>query len=123
MITVRLSIFLWIAVLLYFVCIIYLIKKGNLSLKYSLMWLFSGIIILLIILFPGAFSYLMEWIGVINSSNGLFAICIFLILVMLLAITSIISKMNGKIKTLTQLLGMAEKRIRELEKEELERKR
>lgn len=122
MITLRLSIFLWLALVLYFLCILHLIKKGNLALKYSLMWLFSGIVILFIVLFPSTFNFLMEQIGIVNPSNGLFAICTFLILVMLLAVTSIISKMNNKIKTLTQLLGMAEKRIRDLEREREENK-
>lgn len=120
MITFKLNIFLWLALLLYFLCIFYLIKKGNLSLQYSLMWLLSGIIILMVVLCPEAFNFLMDKIGIVNPSNGLFAICIFLILVMLLVITSIISKMNTKIKMLTQLLGIAEKRIRELEKEKVE---
>lgn len=79
------------------------------------MWLLSGTIIFLIILFPEAFNTIMNKLGIINPSNGLFAICIFILLVMLLILTSVISKINMKIKVLGQNLGIAEKRIRELE--------
>lgn len=112
----KLIIFLWIAVIFYFLCIFFLLKRKKLSLKYSLMWLFSGTIILLIILFPNVFNALMYKIGIVNASNGLFAICIFLFLIILLMLTSIISNMNNKIKVLIQIIGINEKRIRELEK-------
>lgn len=117
MISTKLSVFSYIAVVFYFICIFYLIKRKSLSLKYSLMWLFSGIVIFLIILYPKSFSLLMYKIGVVNASNGLFAICIFLFLIMMLILTAIISKMNAKIKTMIQELGLLEKRIRELENE------
>lgn len=114
--TFRLNIFLWIAIFFYFLCILHLLKKRKLTLKYSLMWIFSGIVIFLIILFPSIFNMLMSKIGIVNASNGLFAICIFLFLIILLMLTSIISGMNNKIKTLIQMEGINEKRIRELEK-------
>lgn len=118
MITQRLSIFLYIAIISFFICIFYLIKKKLLTLKYSLMWLFSGIVVLLIILFPEVFSSLMMKLGIINPSNGLFAICIFLFMMMLLMLTSVISKLNAKIKRLIQSMGIIEKRIRDLEERE-----
>ncbi len=114
--TFRLIVFLWIAVIFYFLCIFFLLKRKKLSLKYSLMWLFSGTIIFLIILFPNIFNAIMYKIGIVNASNGLFAICIFLFLIILLMLTSIISNMNNKIKILIQIIGINEKRIRELEK-------
>lgn len=114
--TIRLTISLWIAIIFYFVCIFFLLKKKKLTLKYSLMWIFSGIIIFFIILFPNIFNILMNKLGIINASNGLFAICTFLFLIILLMLTSIISSMNSKIKTLIQIAGINEKRIRELEK-------
>lgn len=114
----RLTIFLYTAIIFFFVCIIALIRKGTLSLKYSLVWLFSGTVIFLIILLPESFKNVMNKLGIIDPLNGLFAICIFLLLVMLLMLTSVISKMNTKIKELVQNLGIAEKRIRELEAKE-----
>ena len=115
MITQKLSMFLVIAIVFYFVCIFHLIKRKSLSLKYSLMWLLSGVIILLITIFPEAFNFIMEKIGIVNAANGLFSICVFLLLILLLMLTSIISKMNTKIKTMVQNIGIMEQRIRELE--------
>ncbi len=115
MVTLRLKIFLCIAIIFFFVSIFYLIKKKYLSLKYSLMWLFSGIVVFLIILFPEGFSSLMGKLGLITPANGLFAICIFLFMLMLLLLTSVISRINTKIKRLIQSIGILEKKIRELE--------
>lgn len=112
----RLIVALWIAIIFYFVCIFLLLKKKKLILKYALIWIFSGIVIFFIILFPDIFNMLMEKIGIIDPPNGLFAICIFLFLIILLMLTSVISSMNDKIKTLIQISGIYEKRIRELEK-------
>ena len=118
MITLRLSIFLYIAITCFFVFIFFLIKKKLLTLKYSLIWLFGGVIVLLIILFPGTFSSLMEKLGLITPSNGLFAICIFVFMIVTLLLTSVISSMYAKIKRLIQSIGIIEKRIRELEGKE-----
>lgn len=115
MITLRLKIFLYIAIIFFFISIFYLIKKKYLSLKYSLIWLFSGLVVFLIILFPEEFSFLMGQIGLITPANGLFAICIFLFMLMLLLLTSVISRINTKIKRLIQNIGILEKRIRDLE--------
>lgn len=117
MITQRLNIFLYIAIVFFFISIFYLIKKKFLSLKYSLMWLFSGMVVLMIILFPEGFSNLMYKLGLITPANGLFAICIFLFMLMLLLLTSVISRINAKIKRLIQSIGILEKKIRELEEE------
>jgi hypothetical protein len=82
------------------------------------MWLFSGVIILFIIIFPNVFAALMDKIGIVSPANGLFAICVFLLLIMLLILTSIISRMNMKIKTMLQNIAILEKKIRELENRE-----
>lgn len=115
MILQRLDFFLYMAIISFFIGIFYLIKKKMLSLKYSLMWLLSGVVILLIILFQDGFIRLMNKLGIVNASNGLFAICVFMFMIMLLMLTSVISKMNAKIKSLTQSFGILEKKVRELE--------
>ena len=78
-----LRIALWTALFLYFGGIFYLLKKRLLELRYTLLWIFSGIVMMLIVIFPAAFERLMNRIGIIEATNGLFAVVLFLLLVIL----------------------------------------
>jgi hypothetical protein len=49
-------------------------------------------------------------------TNGLFAFLFFAIIILLMSLTSIVSKMNNNMRQLVQQCAMYEKRIRELEK-------
>ncbi len=110
-----LRIALWTALFLYFGGIFYLLKKRLLELRYTLLWIFSGIVMMLIVIFPAAFERLMNRIGIIEATNGLFAVVLFLLLVILVSMTSALSKMNRQIKTLAQKFAAYEKRLRALE--------
>ena len=103
------------ALFLYFAGIFYLLKKRLLELRYTLLWIFSGIVMMLIVFFPAAFERLMNRIGIIEAPNGLFAVVLFLLLVILVSMTSALSKMNRQIKTLAQKFAAYEKRLRMLE--------
>lgn len=102
---------------IYFVFIYHLLKKKRFELRYSLLWIFSGIIMLILSVFPGIVEWIASICGIEVASNGLFAGCIFLIIILLVAMTTAISKFAIQIKTLTQQIGLLEKRIRDLENE------
>ena len=102
-------------ILLYFVSIINLLKKHKLNLRYSLLWLLSAVIMFFLVIFPGVLSAGLHLIGVVELTNGLFAILILFILLILLSITSIVSQQNEKIKHLTHTNSINEKRVREIE--------
>ena len=110
-----LRILLYLAILFYFVWMYKLLKKQKLNLQYSLMWIFSGIILLVLVTFIKDFEKVLHFLGIAEGMNGLFAIAIFLILLMLMIITSIVSQMNNRHKTLIQKCALLEKRVRELE--------
>lgn len=52
--------------------------------------------------------------------NGLFIFAIGFMLMILLSLTSIASRQNRKLRTLTQELAILEKRVRDLEKKDME---
>lgn len=95
-----------------------LLKKQLLALRYTLLWIFAGIVMALILIFPSTFEQLMSRIGIIEATNGLFAVALFLLLVILVSMTAVLSKMNGQIKTLAQRLALLEKRVRMTEHEQ-----
>ena len=112
---VTLRIVLAVALLLYFVCLVHLLRKKKLDLRYSLLWFLMGFVMALILIFPNAFGYLMRLIGIVESVNGLFAVLIFALIIILVSITSIVSKLNRDLRQLVQKCAIYEKRIRELE--------
>jgi len=105
-----------IAIAIYFVILIMLLKQKRLTLRYTLLWLFSGLVMLMFVLFPQILHNITSLLGIEVESNALFAILFFCILVIMMSITSIISKQNNYIKRLIQYTAQLEKRIRDLEK-------
>lgn len=113
--TSTLRIALLIAIVIYYIIVINLLRKGKLSLRYSLIWLFMGICLALILIFPNILVEFSNLIGIVEPINGLFTVIIGFILMLLMLISSIVSKQSDKIKNLTQDNALLEKRIRELE--------
>ena len=104
------------AVICYFVVILKFLKDKALSLKYTLLWIFAGIAMAILIIFPNILTWFINLFGIQSNMNGLFLFCIAFIIMILMSITSIVSRQNRKIRTLIQEIGILEKRIRELEK-------
>ena len=103
-----------IGVLFYFYCIFYFLKKKSLSLKYSLLWITTGSIMGIIALFPQIIYVFVKLIGIQTPVNGLYAICIFMMMLILISLTSIVSKQTERIKNLTQYIAILEKDVREI---------
>jgi hypothetical protein len=116
MLPIRLKIALIIALLIYFTLILCFLKKKTLELKYTLLWIFAGIIMAIIVLFPGILQSFIGLVGITSFMNGLFVICIGFIIILMMSLTSIVSRQAFKIRTLIQDNAMLEKRIRDLER-------
>lgn len=106
---------LLIAVLLYILLIGVLMKKGRMSLKYSLVWFASGIVLLCCALFPQVIRFFTNLMGIYSETNAVFFIGVCFLLIIILSLTSIASGQSDRIRTLTQTQAMLEKRIRDLE--------
>lgn len=117
MIPRTLQITLSIAVVCYFILILYYLKKRMLELKYTLLWLVAGVIMGVMIFFPQILIWFVRRLGIESNMNGLFVLCFTFIIVILMAITSIVSRQQMKIRILIQDMSMMEKRICELEDE------
>ena len=118
MIPFTLRVTLSIAVICYFILILYYLKKRMLELKYTLLWLAAGVVMGVMIFFPELLVWFVGILGIESNMNGLYVLCIAFIIAILMTLTSIVSRQAMKIKILTQQLSMVEKRIRELEDEQ-----
>lgn len=113
-ITLRIS--LLVAILVYLILIIVMLRKKSLNLKYSLLWMFMAVVLLLMVAFPKAIEFLAEVIGVASYINAIFMAFIFFILLLVVSLTSIVSKQHREIKTLIQNLAILQKQVDELKK-------
>ncbi len=115
MIPYRLQIVLLVAVVLYFIVILYFLKKKALELKYTLIWLLAGVVMLVLIAFPQLMTIAVSMLGIQSNMNGLYIALISFIIMILMTLTSIVSRLAYKAKVLTQEVALLEKRIRDLE--------
>lgn len=113
--TLRLT--LCIAVICYFILILYYLKKRMLELKYTLIWLVAGVVMGIMIFFPEILVNFVRLLGIESNMNGLYVLLFAFIIAILMTLTSIVSRQTLKIKILIQEISMMEKRIRELEEE------
>ena len=103
------------AVICYFIIILYFLKNRALNLKYTLLWLLAGGVMGILVIFPELLERIIHLFGIQDNMNGLFIIAIGFMLMILMALTSIASRQNMKIRLLVQEIGILDKRIRELE--------
>lgn len=113
-----LRIALLIGIAVYFICTFVLLKKKSLNLKYTLLWIFLGIVFLLVVIFPVILKVPMQMIGVVEWTNGLFALLLLILMIIDMSITAIVSKMNERMRKLVQQCAMYEERIRKLEEKQ-----
>ncbi len=120
MIPATLRLTLIIAVICYFIMILYFLKQKALNLKYTLLWLVAGVVMGILIVVPELLVKIIRIFGIQDNMNGLFIFAIGFIIMILLSLTSIASRQNRKIRTLTQELAILDRRVRELEKRSAE---
>lgn len=115
MIPATLRVTLIVAVICYFIMILYFLKQKALNLKYTLLWIVAGVVMGILVIVPELLVLIIHIFGIQDNMNGLFIFAIGFIIMILLSLTSIASRQNRKIRTLTQELSILDKKVRELE--------
>lgn len=116
MISTKLQIAMLLAVGLYFLIVLRLLRQKTLNLKYTLLWLASGLIMLLLAVFPQLLGWFSTLVGIYDPTNALFSFVFFCVIIILMSLTAIVSKLNEKSKQTVQAMALMERRIRNLEK-------
>ncbi|MCR4991206.1 MAG: DUF2304 domain-containing protein [Lachnospiraceae bacterium] len=117
MIPQTLRITLCIGVIVYFILILRYLKLKMLELKYTLIWLVAGLIMGVMVFFPELLTRFIRLLGIESNMNGLFILAIAFCIMVLMTLTSIASRTSMKMRTMIQEVAMLEKRVRELETE------
>lgn len=105
-----------IACIVVFLAVIFiLLKQKKLNLKYTLLWFLTAVALLVIIIFPNIIVWMTNVAGIVMPVNFVFFMEGLFVLVLLLSLTSIVSRITSRISRLTQTQALLEKRIRDLE--------
>ena len=95
--------------------VLFFLRNNALSIKYALLWLFSIFIMLVICIFQNIPDSIAKLMGFELASNAVFSLLLGFVIIILLQLTSIVSRQTEKIKMLVQMNALLEKRVRELE--------
>lgn len=88
------------------------LKKRKIPVRYSLVWITSSFLILLIAILPNLFSKISSLLGFVTMSNMVIGMFIFILLIISLMLTVIVSGQRKKIALLIQEVSMLKEKIR-----------
>ena len=110
----RVSIAAAIASLLLLLVVFELIRSRRLRERYALLWLLTGVVLLILSLWRGGLNTIAGWFGVSGYPPAiLFAVAILFILLVLLHYSTVISRLSDESTILAQRLALLEERFRE----------
>lgn len=91
-----------------FYIIILLVKKGKLREEYSWMWLFTGFILLIVVLWYDLLLFLTDLIGAVLPTTTLFIFGIVFLILLSLHFAIKISLLTHEVKNLAQKVSLLE---------------
>jgi hypothetical protein len=108
----RVSIIAAVAALVLLVVIFELIRSRRLQERYAMLWLLTGLVILVLGLWRGLLSRIADFVGIAYPPSALFVLAAFFILLLLLHYSTVLSKLSDQNRILAQRLALLETRIR-----------
>jgi hypothetical protein len=110
----RVSIAAAIASVLLLLVVFELIRSRRLRERYALLWLLTGVVLLVLSLWRGGLNTIASWFGISGYPPAiLFAVGILFILLVLLHYSTVISRLSDQSTILAQRLALLEERFRE----------
>ena len=97
-----------------------LVRRRRLLERYALLWLLSGVVLLVLSSFRGLLEDAAGLIGVEYPPSALFFIAFAFVLLLLLHFSVAVSRLADQSKVLAQRLALLEKRLRDVEAEAVE---
>ena len=109
----RVSIVAAVAALLLLFVIFELIRSRRLQERYAMLWLLTGIVILILSAWRGALSRLADLVGIAYPPSALFVLASLFVLVVLLHYSTVISKLSDQNRILAQRVALLEQEVGE----------
>jgi hypothetical protein len=114
----RVSIAAAIAAVVLLVAVFELIRSRRLQERYAMLWLLTGLVILVLALWRDALGTLADLVGIAYPPSLLFVSAAFLILLLLLHYSTVLSKLSDENRILAQRLALFENRLEEVRGQE-----
>lgn len=112
--SLRIQIIIAAIIIIAFIYISNLVRKGRVELKYTITWYILGIIYLIFDLVPSFMNWVSKAVGIGTPSNFLLFLAVGIIFLILFSQTIVISRQTQNIKTLIQKNALLEKKIDDL---------
>ena len=113
--TVQFQAYMLLGALVLLAIIFVFLKKGLMTVKYSLLWLGLSIVLVIFAACPYVVFVLRDILDIEMPVNLVFLLMFCFVLVVLLSLSIAITQLADKCKRLTQENALLEKRVRELE--------
>jgi hypothetical protein len=97
------------------IVVLELVRRRALLERYALLWLLSGVVLLVLAVWRGLLERVAEAIGIAYPPNALFFLAFAAILVLLLHFSVAVSRLTDQTKVLAQHQALTEERLRRLE--------
>lgn len=91
--------------------LLFLLRKGKINIKYSLVWFGLFGLMLLFLILPNFLSFVKDALGFKIESNMIFSLFIIVLVFISIALTIIVSKQDKKIRLLIQEISVLKKKI------------
>lgn len=99
------SYFVLIAVII-LIYVVFIVRKGHLSIKESFWWFIGSIVVLFLAIFPKSIDVIAEWFGVAYPPTLMLVFCILFLLMMNFRVSKRISDLQMKVMELGQELSI-----------------
>ena len=111
----NLRITLAVAIIISLILILIFLKRRAIELKYTLLWLLAGAFMAILVVFPNILPWFVHLLGIADNMNGLFIFGIAFLMMIVMELTSIVSRQTRKIRSLTQSQAILEREIRKMQ--------
>ena len=92
------------------------VKRSKISIKYSLIWYFIIILLILLTLSPSFLGFVTNLLKIQVASNMIFALMLVGLFVISISLTIIVSEQKENIRNLTQEISILKKELKDINK-------
>ena len=97
----------------FFICVVRMVVKEKLQLKYALLWMLLAVALVVCAVFPGLVAFFSDMAGVHVTSNFVFTAGFVFLIVVCLSLSVIVSWQARDIRSLVQQVALLRKELEE----------
>lgn len=98
-------------VLLLMITVLHIVRKGRITVKYALVWLFAAFLMIIAIAVPNLLEILANFMGFEVVSNMVLSLMIIMLLFVTISLTIIVSGQKEKTRILIQEVSLLKEKV------------